>query len=157
MTNSAQHPRHSIGYETRRSGKEPALWKARFAVVLIGIALPYLARLPGTLSAGPGWLIAYLTPGFGAFSLLTALNAVTWGAILIGTVALRSVPAVSVAAVVGFALPACCHARLDLASSDSAVVGWFLIPVYSLPLVGLGGLLGLLVDGVSRRMSGRER
>jgi len=64
-------------------------------------------------------------------------------------------PAVVVAAVVGFALPLYGHATLDLAADAQAGIALIFIPIYSLPLVGLGWLLGLGVDRVWRRRSGR--
>ncbi len=135
-------------------GRSP-MATARIAVALIGIALPYLARIPGTVSRGPDWLTSYFGSGLGAFVFFGAFNAINWGAIVLGSLAFRSIPAVVVAAAVGFALPLYGHATLDLASDAQAAVGLIFIPIYSLPLVGLGWLLGLGVDWAWRRLSGR--
>jgi hypothetical protein len=132
-----------------------AMITARIAVALIGIALPYLARLPGIFSRGPDWLTSYFGSGPGAFVFFGAFNAINWGAIVLGTLAFRSVPAVFVATIVGFALPIYAHATLDLASDAQAAIGLIFIPIYSLPLVGLGWLLGLGVDWAWCRRSGR--
>ena len=132
-----------------------AMAAARIAVALVGIALPYLARIPGTAARGPEWLTSYFGSGLGAFVFLAGFNAINWGAILLGTLVLRSIPAVAVAAAVGFALPAYGHATLDLASDAQAAVGLILIPIGSLPLVALGSLLGLGVDWARRQRSGR--
>lgn len=128
---------------------------ARIVVALIGIALPYLARIPGTFSRGPDWLTSYFGSSLGAFLFFGAFHAINWGAIVLGSLAFRSIPAVVAAAAVGFALPIYGHARLDLASDAQAAVGLIFIPIYSLPLVGLGWLLGLCVDWAWRRRSGR--
>jgi hypothetical protein len=128
---------------------------ARIAVALIGAALPYLARIPGMVSRGPDWLTSYFGSGLGAFVFFGAFNAINWGAIVLGSLAFRSTPAVVVAAAFGFAWPAYAHATLDLASDAQAAIGLALIPINSLPLVGVGWLLGLAVDRAWRRRSGR--
>ena len=135
-------------------GRSPMV-TARIVVALIGIALPYLARIPGMFSRGPDWLTSYFGSGLGAFVYFGAFNAINWGAIVLGSLAFRSIPAVVVAAGVGFALPVYGHATLDLASDAQAAIGLIFIPIYSLPLVALGWLLGFGVDWALRRRPGR--
>lgn len=129
-----------------------ALIKGRVAVVLVGVALPYAARLPGVLLKGPDWLTSYF-PGEIGVLLLFGFNAIVWCAILAGTLAFRSVPAVLISAAIGFALPFYFHATLDLRADAQASVALIGLPILSLPLVGLGWLLGYLVD--RRQWNGR--
>ncbi len=145
----------TLDYAAPRRGSKSAMVAARIAVALIGIALPYLARIPGMVSRGPDWLTSYFGSGLGAFVFFGAFNAINWGAIVLASLAFRSIPAVVVAAAVGFALPIYAHATLDLASDAQAAIGLIFIPIFSLPLVGLGWLLGLGVDWAWRRRSGR--
>ena len=128
---------------------------ARMSIALLGIALPYLARLPGMVLYGPDWLTSYFGSGLGAIVFFGIFNAINWGTIVVGTLAFRSMPAIVVAALIGFAYPLYAHATLDLASDAQAAIALIFIPIYSLPLVGLGWLLGMGVDCTWRRWFGR--
>lgn len=142
----------TIDYRATRRGRASAMSSARIVVAVVGIALPYVARLPGVFVRGPEWLTSYAGSGPGAV-LFFALTAINWGAVVLGTLAYRAIPAVVVAALVGFAWPAYQHATLDLASDAQAAAGLVAIPVNSLPLVGLGWVLGFWVDDWVHRRS----
>lgn len=124
---------------------------ARVAIVLIGISLPYLARIPGMVSHGPDWLTSYFGSGLGAVLFFGAFNAINWIPVAVGTLAFRSLTAVIVSASIGFAWPAYAHATLDLASDAQAALGLIFIPIYSLPLVLVGWVLAFAVDSKRRR------
>ncbi len=51
---------------------------ARLLLVLVGVLLPYAARLP----LGIEWLQQYTPGSLGAWLLLQAFNTIAWGAIL---------------------------------------------------------------------------
>jgi hypothetical protein len=148
-------PNATLDYQVPNQRGMSAIAVARIAVVAFGILLPYLARIPGMLARGPDWLTSYFGSGLGAFVFFGAFNAINWGAILIGTLFFRTIPAVVVAALIGFGLPAYAHATLDLASDAQAAIGLIFIPIYSLPFVGVGWLLGFALDRALRRRSGR--
>lgn len=112
----------------------------------VGILLPYLARLPGVFVFGVDWFTAYLGDGIGAVLFLEGLNGVCWGSILGASFTYRHARSVWFPAVLGFAFPAIAHACLDLSSDSTAAVAIVFIPLYSLPLVFLGWLLGLWFD-----------
>ena len=139
----------TLDYAPARRRGPSKLRYARISVALVGVALPYLARVPGTFVHGPEWLTSYLGSGPGAVLFFGAANAINWGAIVLGSLAYRGIAAVVVAALVGFALPAYRHATLDLGSDAQAAIALIAIPVYSLPLVGLGWVLGFWVDDLS--------
>ena len=123
----------------------------RVSIVLFGISLPYLARVPGSLTRGPDWLDSYLEMGVGGFVFFGSLNAFCWGAVLAFTLSYRHATTALFPAVLGFAFPACAHATLDLSSDAQAAIALIFIPIYSLPLVAAGGLIGLAVEWVRRR------
>ena len=120
--------------------------KARALVIAIGVALPYLARLPGVLTRGPDWLWSYFSGGIGAVLFFGGLNAICWGAVMAASFSFRNPHAVWFPAVFGFSLPAYLHASLDLSSDPQAAIAFVMIPLLSLPLVFLGWLVGRWFD-----------
>lgn len=127
---------------------------ARIVVVVIGILLPYLARIPGALQHGSHWLTSYFgDPGhrLGAVLFFGAFNAIAWGSVLLATMTYRSPHAVWFPAVLGFGFLAFVHSTYDLASDAQAAVGLVFIPIYSLPFILAGWLLGLVFDWVCCR------
>jgi hypothetical protein len=123
---------------------------ARILVVLIGILLPYLARIPGVFLHGANWFTSYLGSGLDAFVLLGVCNALCWGAILAASFTYRHARSVWFPAVLGFGFLALSHAFLDLSSNSTAAISLIFIPIFSLPLVIVGWLAGLWYD---RRLS----
>lgn len=135
----------------------------RIAIVLIGIGLPYLARIPGIYSRNPAWLTSYLDTGIIGFAIMSVSGAINWGSILLVTRKFRSIGAILVAAAIGFTLPAYGNATLDLRADALSALAIPMFPIMSLPLVGIGWLVGLVVDRQITRIreksiivSGRE-
>lgn len=120
--------------------------RSRIAVVVVGIVLPYTARLPGVLTNGPDWLWSYLSGGVRGVVVFGGFNAICWGAILAASYTYRHPQAVWFPALLGFALPAFMHASLNLASDAQAAIALVLIPVFALPLVFVGWLMGRWFD-----------
>lgn len=123
---------------------------ARIWIVVVGIFLPYLVRLPGTFIRGADWFTSYLGDGIGAVLFFGAFNAINWGSMLGASFSYRHSSSVWFLAGCGFAFPAVAHAFLDLASSSTAAIALLFIPILSLPLVVIGWLAGFLFD---RRLS----
>ena len=123
---------------------------ARILIVVVGILLPYLARIPGTFTRGADWFTSYLGDGIGAVIFFGAFNAICWGSILGASFSYRHSSSIWFPAVFGFAFPAVAHAFMDLSSSSTAAVALVFIPIYSLPLILVGWLAGLWYD---RRLS----
>ncbi len=120
--------------------------KTRLLIVLVGVVLPYAARIPGTSTQGVGWFTSYWN-GWHAFLSVGMFNAICWGSILLATLTYRDVRSVWFPALIGFAMPAYWHATLDLASSNStSAIRLSTIPFMSLPYVGAGWLVGLAFD-----------
>lgn len=120
--------------------------KTRWVIVMVGVLLPYAARLPGVLTNGPDWLWSYFGDGLGAVLLLGAFNAICWGAILVASNSYSNPHAAWFPALAGFAFPAFMHATLDLSSDPQAAIALVLIPLFSLPLVWVGWLAGRWFD-----------
>lgn len=78
---------------------------ARIGVVVIGILLPYLSRIPGVMTHGWPWLTSYFgDPGHQIQAILFfgAFNAIAWGSILLASLTYRSPYAICFPAVLGF-------------------------------------------------------
>lgn len=118
------------------------MYKARLAVVLIGILLPYLARLPG----GMDWLDQYTGTGLAGALFLGALNALAWGSLLAISFFYRKPLSLFVAALPAFLFLAWTHYSLDLSSDAQSALGIVMFPVYALLPVLIGGISGYLLD-----------
>lgn len=120
--------------------------KARLAVIVIGILLPYLARLPG----GTDWLAQYTDAGIAGALLLSLLNAIAWGSVLLISFFYRQPLSVLTAALPGFAFLAWAHYSLDLSADGQSALGIVLFPLYALLPILVGGVTGYLLDKRSR-------
>ena len=120
--------------------------KTRVAIVVVGVLLPYAARLPGVLTRGPEWLWSYFGEGLGAVLFFGAFNAICWGAILAASYTYSNPHAVWFPAILGFVFPAFMHVSLDLSSDAQAAIALLLIPMLSLPLVFVGWIVGKWFD-----------
>lgn len=121
--------------------------KARFMLMVVGIFLPYLARLP----RGSEWLQQYTDAGLGGWLLIGALNAIAWGTILaISFKYERPVSLVS-PCLLGFGYLAWAHGTLDLSTNANAPIALVIIPVYALVPIAIGGGIGYVVDRMLRR------
>jgi hypothetical protein len=126
------------------------LSRARLLVVLVGLVLPYLARLPG----GFAWLAQYTATGPGGWLLLGGFNAIAWGTLLAISFAYRHPVSLLAPALAGFGFLAWAHATLDLQSDAQAPVALVFLPIYALAPILLGGLVGYFVDRRLRRRDG---
>jgi hypothetical protein len=126
---------------------------ARILIVVVGILLPYLARIPGVFVKGADWFTSYLDGGIGGFLFFGVFEAICWGSILGASFSYRHSRSVWFPAIFGFIFPALGNAFLDLSSSSTAAVALVFIPIYSLPLMVVGWLIGLWFD---RKISRKE-
>ena len=125
---------------------------ARIWVIGVGVVLPYAARLPGLVEHGFLWLAAYLYPTSSLF--LQALNAISWGAMLLVSLSYRHPHAMWFPAVPGFGFLAWAHGTLDLAADAQAAIALLIFPFLSLPFIAVGGLIGW---GFDRWLGRREK
>jgi len=116
--------------------------EARLAVVVTGVLLPYLARIPG----GQAWLMQYFHGDGGSHLFLGAFNAITWVIILFATLLYRRVESLLVPAICGFSVLAFGHGTVDLMSSSTAAISLIWIPVFAAEAALVGALGGLLAD-----------
>jgi hypothetical protein len=112
--------------------------------------MPYLARIPGTLSRGSSWLTSYLGGGIGGFLFFGGFNAMVWGTLIGLSYLVRKPSPLIVPSVAGFGFLAYAHAHLDLASDAQAAVALVFIPIYALPFVlfGFAASVGVLGRGL---------
>lgn len=120
--------------------------RARWIIVVLGVILPYVARMPGMFIHGDEWLTSYTHVGIGGLLFFAALNAITWGTILLATTGMKHARSAWFPAVLGFAVPVLGHATLDLAADAQAAIALIFIPMFGVPGALIGGLLGRWYD-----------
>lgn len=121
--------------------------KARFLIVVFGILVPYLARLPG----GSAWLVQYTNGGLLSWLLIGAFNAIAWGCLVALSFKYARPVALLVPCIFGFSFLAWAHSTVDLSADAQAAIALVIIPVYALVPIGIGGALGYIVDRILRR------
>lgn len=123
--------------------------RARWLVVVVGILLPYLARLPDGLD----WLRQYtaVDTGLAAHLFLGGFNAIAWGAILAISFLYRHAVSLLAPCMLGFGFLAGLHATLDLHADAQAAVALVFIPIYALLPIAVGGAIGYVIDRRLRR------
>lgn len=122
---------------------------ARTVVGLIaafGILHPYLARIPGVFVRGEIWFTSYLGTGLLAVIYFGFFNAVLWVSILFAIRSYRHARSAWWPAVLGFSFPLFAHSQVDLTADPQAAVLLILIPLYGLPGVVVGWLIGRWAD-----------
>jgi hypothetical protein len=125
------------------------LRKARIALVVFGILLPYSARLP----RGIDWLSQYTDSGLQGVLLLGAANAIAWGALVAVSFVYQRPESLIAPAVLGYGFLAWAHFSLDLRADAQAAVALLFIPIYALVPIAVGSVVGYAVDRWLRRSS----
>jgi hypothetical protein len=125
-------------------------WK--IIVIIVAFAMPYLARIPRSLTRGPDWFWSYL-PSPGAFFFFSAFN-------LIGLVPLAILAAVSarsgangafiLTAVVHMAATFAFHQGYDLASDAQAAIGLVVFPLIVFAITALIALVAFFIERAIR-------
>ncbi len=121
--------------------------KARLIVAVVGILLPYLARMP----RGIEWLKQYTDTDFGGWLFFAALNAVAWGCILALSFKYERPASLLAPCILGFGYLAWAYGTLDLSANPNAAIALVIIPFYALVPIAVGGILGYIVDRMLRR------
>jgi len=114
----------------------------RIAIIVFGILLPYLVRIPG----GSIWLQQYMDGGITGFLFFGLFNAIAWGAILAFTFLYKRKLPIICPVLFGFLPLAWVHGTYDLSSDAQAAIGLVFIPIYALVPIAIGGLMGYLMD-----------
>ncbi|UXA51375.1 hypothetical protein M0D46_07730 [Xanthomonas prunicola] len=122
---------------------------SRFILVLVGVLLPYAARLP----RGVEWLAQYTGTAIGGWLFFAALNAIAWGALLGISFLYRRPVSLGIPCALGFGALAWAHNTLDLRSDAQAAIALVFIPIHALVPIAIGGLLGYVVDRRLRHRS----
>ena len=120
--------------------------KARWIVLLVGVLLPYVVRLP----RGLGWLQQYTHVEFAGWVLLNVANAVAWGAILIASLLYQRPASLLASSLLGFGFLAYAHYGVDLTADAQAGLALLFIPIYALVPITIGAIIGYIADRISR-------
>lgn len=123
--------------------------KDRLLVILIGLLLPYLARLP----KGSAWLMQYLDTGAAGLLFFAGLNAIAWLAIFVVSFWYRNAYSTLAPALLGFGFLAWAHYGLDLRADAQAAIALIFIPIYALAPILIGAIIGYLIDRRLRKVN----
>lgn len=121
--------------------------RIRIAIVVVGIFLPYLVRIPG----GSNWLHQYTDAGISGFLFFGAFNAIAWGAILSFMFLYKRKLSIISPVLFGFIPLAWVHSVYDLSSDAQAAIGLIFIPIYALVPIAIGGIIGYVIDRYAAR------
>lgn len=124
----------------------PRMTRARLAIVVVGILLPHLARIPWIASGKVDWQDAILVHDWRAVLFIGSFNALCWGSVLIASLTYRHVRSVWFPAILGLGAAGLGYGRLDLGADAQAPIGLIFIPIFALPWVAVGWLVGLVFD-----------
>jgi hypothetical protein len=122
---------------------------------VLGLLIPFVARLPAVPLRGWEWFTDYL-PGWDALLFFSAFNLIPAAALYVAGRASKRAPAAfwfAFAAVAGFLLWA--HGSINLRSSSTAAIGLIFIPIYAVGAVAAGWVLGRLAHMVAKDERGR--
>jgi hypothetical protein len=123
------------------------MYKARWLVVVTGVLLPYIARLPRGLDG----LRQYTDAGAAGSLFLGAFNAIAWGAILLASRSCRRPSSLLWSVIPGFGFLAYAHYSLDLSADAQAGIALVFIPIYALVPIAAGAVIGYLVNRYTGR------
>ena len=123
------------------------MWRARLLLVLVGVSIPYLARIPGAFVRGTDWATSYLSAGFPGFVFIQSFNSLAWGSLLALSFLVRKPSPLVAPSLTGLGFVAVAHARLDLAADAQNSVAVAFIPVYAFPIIGVTFLVSVLLMG----------
>jgi len=130
--------------------------RLRVLLIVVGVVLPYLARIPGALVHGADWFLAYVEPDLGGHLFLQAFNALAWGTVVTVSFLTSRRSVIWPTAGAAFGLVAFGHATLDLAGSSTAAVAVVFIPIYAVPFATAAAVLAALIGTLIRwRYEGR--
>jgi hypothetical protein len=115
---------------------------ARIAIAVVGILLPYMARLPG----GMDWLHQYTDVSFFGFLFFGVFNAIAWGGILAFSFVYKRPIYLIFPALFGFGSLAPVHYWIDLSADAQSALLLVFVPIYALVPIGIGGAIGYLLD-----------
>ncbi|MEZ0223523.1 MAG: hypothetical protein ACAH83_03135 [Alphaproteobacteria bacterium] len=121
--------------------------KFRYSLVIFGLLLPYLARIPGIPFKGIDWLTSMAGKGLGSMLFFAAFNTICWGPIYALAGTFKKPRYALFPAAFGFAFPLYAYVTIDLASSSTAAIALIFIPIYSVPLTLIGWMAGKYYEG----------
>jgi hypothetical protein len=116
--------------------------KARIAIAVIGILLPYVVRIP----RGSEWVQQYTDMGIGGFLFFGAFNAVAWGSLLAYTFLIQRPVWLLIPGLFGFGFLGWAHSIVDLGSDAQASFALIFIPLWAVVAIALTGALAYVLE-----------
>lgn len=115
---------------------------ARVSIIVLGILIPFLARLPG----GVEWLKQSTEGSLDGILFISAFNAPVWLGLFALTFVYQRPTSFLIPCILAFGFLAWAHFSMDLASDSQAAIGLVFIPVLAVPFLVVGGAIGYMVD-----------
>lgn len=131
---------------TQENANNQAMRRNCWIVALLGIAMPYLARLPGIAEHGWWWLSSYFGDNLFAPFFFGAFNAVCWVPVIVGSRLYKLPSSIWYPAVGALASSAVMHATVDLSADAQAALALVVIPFLTLPFSATGWIIGYIVE-----------
>ena len=123
------------------------LTHARAGIVIVGVLLPYVARIPGAIVYGREWIDVYLDASLGGFMFLEAFNAMAWGSLFVLSYLLRKPSPLIFPSLAGFGFLGFAHGRVDLSAAGHAGVALVYIPILALPIIAVAFVFSVAILG----------
>lgn len=131
---------------TQNNAVSNAMRRNRWIVAILGIAIPYLSRLPGVSEHGWSWLTSYFGDTLWAPLFFGAFNAVCWAPVIVGSQLYKIPSSIWYPAVGALASSAVMHSTVDLAADAQAAIALVIIPFLTLPFSATGWIIGYMVE-----------
>lgn len=138
-------PNDNTAHDTHKATRQRQWRRVRWAVVLVGVGLPYAAQL-----GQAGWQ-TYMDSGWQGQLFMAALGAVLWLPLLALTWLYRYPLSMLPPALLGLGFALWGHASVDLAADAQAALALIFIPLWALVPAAVGALMGAGMDLRARR------
>ena len=123
------------------------LTRARAGIAVVGVCLPYVARMLGAIVHGREWLDVYLDAGLEGLLVIEAFNAIAWGSLFALSYVVRKASPLIVPALIGFGFLGYVHASADLSAGGHAGIILVYTPIFAVPIFVVTFGLSVLMLG----------
>tara|TARA_B100000780_G_scaffold188301_1_gene132340 strand:- start:446 stop:763 length:318 start_codon:yes stop_codon:yes gene_type:complete len=95
---------------------------------------------------GLDWFMSYVDTSIGGYLFIGIANAISWGLIIALSQNYKKSTTIIYPALLGFSFVAWGHLTLDLSADAQAALGFLFIPIYSIPFILTGWVIGLIIE-----------
>lgn len=131
---------------TQNDAESIKMRRNRWIIAILGIAMPYLSRLPGIPDHGWWWLSSYFGDNLWAPFFFGAFNAVCWIPVIVGSYLYKRSSSIWYPAAGALASSAVMHSTVDLSADAQAALALIVIPFLTLPFSATGWIIGYMIE-----------